>query len=151
LTHWQPRPAGDLPDGLILFDGVCVMCSGVVNFVLRRDAARHFRFLAIQSEAGKVLAHRFGIDLLNPETFAVVRNGELLFKSEAALAIAQKLPGWRWTWPVRALPRGLRDFIYDRVARSRYRLFGKRETCLMPTSDIKARFIATIADLAKAP
>ncbi len=150
LSKWTPQPAGDLPEGLILFDGVCVLCSGMVNFVIPRDSARHFRFVAIQSEAGALLARRFGIDPANPETVAVTRNGRVYFKSDTAVAIGQELPGWRWAAIFRLVPRPLRDFLYDRIARNRYRLFGKHDACLVPTADIRSRFISELPDLARA-
>jgi predicted DCC family thiol-disulfide oxidoreductase YuxK len=149
LSKWCPQPAADLPDGLILFDGVCVMCSGMVAFVLPRDQARHFRFIAIQTEAGQMLARRFGIDPANPETVAVTKDGHAYFKSDTALAISRDLPGWRWAAIFRAVPRPIRDFLYDRVARNRYSLFGKRDACLVPTPDVRSRFISELPELAK--
>ena len=83
MTTWRPQSASDLPDGLILFDGVCVLCSGWVKFIISRDTTRHFRFVAVQSEAGTVLAARFGIDLVNPQTVAVTRGGQAWFKGDA--------------------------------------------------------------------
>jgi predicted DCC family thiol-disulfide oxidoreductase YuxK len=150
LRAWRPQPAGDLPDGLILFDGVCVLCSGMVRFVLPRDKAGRFRFIAIQSPAGRALAERFGIDAANPETVAVTRGGQVLFKSDCAIAIGCGLPRWGWAAALRLVPRGLRDFLYDRIARNRYRLFGKRDACLVPTPEIRSRFIDTLPDLAAA-
>ncbi|MGJ4858573.1 thiol-disulfide oxidoreductase DCC family protein [Labrys sp. La1] len=150
MNQWRPQPAGDLPDGLILFDGVCVLCSGMVAFVIPRDALSRFRFVAIQSEAGAVLADRFGIRADDPEAVAVISDGIAYFKADAAIAIGRGLPGWRWAVVLKAVPRPVRDFLYDRIARNRYRLFGKRESCLMPTPEIRARFIATLPDLASA-
>jgi len=144
LSQWTPQPADDLPDGLILFDGVCMLCSGMVHFVLPRDRESRFRFVAIQTEAGKTLAGRFGIDPANPETVAVTRGGQTLFKSDCAIAIGRALPGWGWVSILGVIPRPLRDFLYDRVARNRYRLFGKRDVCLVPTPEVRARFIADL-------
>jgi predicted DCC family thiol-disulfide oxidoreductase YuxK len=147
LSNWKPQPAGELPDGLILFDGVCVLCSGWVHFILPRDQAGHFRFVAIQTQAGASLATRLGIEAGDPQTIVVTRNGQVHFKADAPLAIWQDLPGWRWTAVFRLFPRAMRNFLYDRVARNRYRIFGKRDTCLVPTSDIRSRFISTLRDL----
>ncbi|MFT4132159.1 thiol-disulfide oxidoreductase DCC family protein [Labrys sp. (in: a-proteobacteria)] len=150
MSSWRPQPASDLPDGLILFDGVCVLCSGMVAFVIPRDAVGRFRFVAVQSEAGTTLARRFGIRTDDPEAVAVVSDGMAYFKADAAIAIGRGLPGWRWAIVLKALPRPVRDFLYDRIARNRYRLFGRRESCLMPTPEIRSRFIATLPDLASA-
>ena len=134
-------PSPDLPDGLILFDGVCLLCSAWVRFVVRRDTAARFRFVAIQSAAGREMAARLGIDAAEPETNAVALGGRAFFKSDAALAVLRHLPGWRWTAILRAVPRPLRDWAYDRVARNRYRLFGRTDTCMVPTPDLASRFL----------
>lgn len=143
MSRWRPQPASDLPEGLILFDGVCVLCSGMVAFVIPRDRAGRFRFLAIQSEAGTALARRFGIQPDDPEAVAVVSGGTAYFKADAAIAIGRGLPGYGWAVLLKAVPRPIRDFLYDCIARNRYRLFGKRETCLMPTPEIRARFLGS--------
>ena len=138
---WRPQPAPDLPDGLVLFDGVCVLCSGWVQFTIARDRRAHFRFVPAQSVYGRVLLERFGIDPDDFETNAVVERGRVVFKSDAALTVLGELPGWRWTRLLRAVPRALRDWLYDRIARNRYRLFGRRDACLMPTPELAGRII----------
>src|SRR4051794_21273305 len=85
MSDWRPRPATGLPDGLILFDGVCVLCAGWVKFVIPRDAAGRYRFVPIQSEAGRVLAMRFGIDVEAPQTNVVISDGKAWFKGDSAL------------------------------------------------------------------
>ena len=139
---WHSACAEDLADHLILFDGVCVLCSRWVEFVIARDPMGRFRFVAIQSPLGRALAQRFGIDADNPETNAVVSGGRAYFKLESVLVVLAELPGWRWTCVAYLLPRRARDFFYDRIARNRYRVFGRRETCLVPTPDVVRRFIA---------
>lgn len=116
-------------DGVILFDGVCVLCSGWVRFVAERDAARHFRFTPIQSPFGRRLVEALGIDPADPDTNAVIIDGRALRRSDAAIAVLSRLPGWEWTRALRLLPRPLRDGFYAVVARNRYSLFGRRETC----------------------
>lgn len=139
--RWRPVPAPDLPDGLILFDGVCLLCSAWVRFVVRRDPGARFRFVAVQDAVGRGMAARLGIDEAAPETNAVALGGRAFFKSDAALAVLGQLPGWRWTTVLRAVPRPVRDWIYDRVARNRYRLFGRTDTCMVPTPDLASRFL----------
>jgi predicted DCC family thiol-disulfide oxidoreductase YuxK len=139
---WPPVPADDVPDDLILFDGVCVLCSGWVDFVIRRDPPGRFRFAAIQSPYGRRLAERFGIDKDNPETNAVVMAGRAYFKSDSALHVLAELPGWGWTRIAYLVPKPVRDFLYDRIARNRYRLFGRRDTCLVPAPAILNRFVS---------
>jgi predicted DCC family thiol-disulfide oxidoreductase YuxK len=138
---WQPKDAPDLPDGLILFDGVCVLCSRSAQFVLKHDRDGWFLFTPIQSAYGRALAQRLGISTDMPETNAVVVRGRAHFKSGTAIEVLRRLPRWRWARLLSLVPRALRDFIYDRVAQNRYRLFGCTETCMMPASGIARRFV----------
>ena len=140
--RWSPVPAPPgLPEGLILFDGVCVLCSHWVQFVVARDAAARFRFLAIQEPGGQALAGRLGITPQEPETNAVVLGGRVLFKSDAAIGVLSALPRWGWVRVLRAVPGPLRDWLYDRVAGNRYRLFGRTEHCMLPTPALRARIL----------
>ena len=141
---WRPIAAPDLPDGLVLFDGVCVFCSRWVQFAFARDREARFRFVPAQSAYGRVLVARFGIDPDDFETNAVIEGGQAVFTSDAALAVLAHLPGWRWTRFLRIVPKSLRDRLYDRIARNRYRLFGKRDACLMPTPELAGRMITDI-------
>jgi predicted DCC family thiol-disulfide oxidoreductase YuxK len=126
-------------DDVILYDGVCVFCSRWVRFVAVRDMERRFRFTAIQSGYGTRLARAFGIDPDYPDTNAVVHRGEAFFKSDAALTVLSHLPGWRWVRMLRLVPKPLRDALYNLVARNRYRMFGKYETCFVPDAELRAR------------
>ena len=126
-------------DDVILYDGVCVFCSRWVRFVAARDVERRFRFTAIQSGYGTRLAQALGINPDDPDTNAVVHGGEAVFKSDAALTVLSKLPGWGWVRGFRAVPKPLRDAVYDVVARNRYRIFGKYEACFVPDAELRAR------------
>jgi predicted DCC family thiol-disulfide oxidoreductase YuxK len=139
---WRPLPADDLPDRLILFDGVCVLCSRWVAFVIARDPAARYRFVAIQTPLGRTLAARFGIDAENPQTNVIVTGGRAYFKFDSVIAVLRDVPGWRWTRVADAFPRPVRDFFYDRIAQNRYRVFGRHEACLVPTPDVRARFLS---------
>jgi predicted DCC family thiol-disulfide oxidoreductase YuxK len=138
--HWAPAPAADLPDGLILFDGVCVLCDGWVRFVIRRDEAQRFRFLPIQDPAGRALAARFGIHPDMPQSNAIVIGDTAYFKWESAVRVLETLPGWRWIRVTMVLPRGLRNWLYDRIARNRYWLFGRYDHCVVPDPAQAHRF-----------
>jgi predicted DCC family thiol-disulfide oxidoreductase YuxK len=126
-------------DDVILYDGVCVFCSRWVRFVIARDSAGRFRFTPIQSDYGARLARSFGIDPADPDTNAVIHGGVAYFKSDAALTVLSHLPGWRWTRALFAVPKPLRDALYNLVARNRYRIFGKYEACFVPDDAMKAR------------
>jgi predicted DCC family thiol-disulfide oxidoreductase YuxK len=147
---WVPVGICDVPDGLILFDGVCLLCSWWVRFVIERDAAAKFRFVPVQSPYGRCLAQSFGIDPDSPETNAVVIGGYAYFKSDGAIEVLGHLPHWSWTGVFRILPRPMRDWLYDRVAGNRYRLFGKTESCLVPMPDIARRFLFESPNCSKA-
>ncbi len=128
-------------DDVILYDGVCVFCSRWIRFVATRDTAARFRFTAIQSAYGTRLAQTFGIDPDDPDTNAVVHGGEVFFKSDAALTVLSHLPGWGWTRLLFAIPRPLRNVVYNLVAGNRYRIFGKYEACFAPDAEMRGRVL----------
>ncbi len=134
MTHWPD-------DDVILYDGVCVFCSRWVQFVIARDTAKRFRFTPIQSPYGTRLAQAFGIDPQEPDTNAVVHGGKAHLKSDAALTVLSNLPGWGWTRALRAIPKPLRDAVYSLVARNRYRIFGKYESCFVPDVELRRRVL----------
>jgi len=127
---------------VIVFDAQCVLCAANAQFVLRHDRRGHFRLASMQGEAGAALYRRFGIDPADPETIILV-DGELALRdSDAVIAVWRGL-GWPWraAGALALVPRGLRDPVYRWVARNRYRLFGRRETCWMPTPAQRERIL----------
>jgi predicted DCC family thiol-disulfide oxidoreductase YuxK len=116
-------------DGIILYDGICVLCSGWMRFVLNRDLARRFRFTPIQSAYGRVLAQALDINPDDPDTNAVIVGRIAYRRSDAALAVISRLPGWAWVRRLKYVPRPLRDLIYRAIARTRYRVFGRHLVC----------------------
>jgi predicted DCC family thiol-disulfide oxidoreductase YuxK len=123
---------------VVLFDGVCNLCNGAVRFILARDPAARFRFASLQSDAARRLLGDGG----PAETIVLLDAGKTYVISTAALRIAR---GLRFPWPLLyafvAVPRPVRDLIYDWVARHRYRWFGKRDTCMLPTPELRERFL----------
>ena len=133
-------PARPWPeDDVILYDGVCGLCSRWIRFVATRDVKRRFRFTAIQSPYGTRLAQAFGIDPQDPDSNAVIHGGVARFKSDAALTVLSLLPRWRWVRLLRLVPKPLRDAAYDLVARNRYRIFGRYEECLIGDAEFRKR------------
>jgi predicted DCC family thiol-disulfide oxidoreductase YuxK len=128
-------------DDVILFDGVCVFCSRWVRFVVARDVAARFRFTPIQSPYGTRLAQALGIDADDPDTNAVVHGGVAYFKSDGALTVLSLLPGWNWVRMLFAVPRPLRDGVYNLVAKNRYRIFGKYDACIVPDAEMRSRVL----------
>ena len=143
-------PAPPRADELVvLYDGVCGLCNGVVKFLLPRDRAKRIRFAALQGAYAATALARHGIvpPPGDPESIVLVAqpgttDERLYFKSEAALRIGAALPGaWRLSGILRVVPRVVRDWVYARVARSRYRIFGRYDACPMPTPESRARFL----------
>ena len=141
-----------MPNGrpILLFDGVCNLCDHSVQFVLDHDPRDVFRFASLQSEVGKALLGTCGLDPEALDSVVLVDDGVCYVRSEAAWRIATRLDApWRWLAATRVIPRGLRDVVYDWVARNRYRWFGTREACRIPTPETRARFLDA-AELAPA-
>ena len=128
-------------DDVILFDGVCIFCSRWVRFVATRDTAARFRFTTIQSNYGTRLARAVGIDANDPDTNAVIHDGVPYLKSDGALTVLSLLPGWGWTRLLFAVPRFIRDGVYNIIAKNRYRIFGKYDTCIVPDAELRARVL----------
>ena len=128
-------------DDVILYDGVCIFCSRWIRFVAARDSGKRFRFTQIQSAYGTRLAQTFGIDPDDPDTNAVVHGGVAYFKSDAALTVLSNLPGWGWTRVFFAVPKRLRNAVYNLVAKNRYRIFGKYDSCFVPDAAMRGRVI----------
>ncbi len=131
------------PDGLVVFDGVCRLCSGGVRFLLRADRAERLSFTAAQWPFGRALLTDAGLDPDDPSTFLYFDQGRPLQRSDAVLAILRRLPA-PWPWLARAasaVPRGGRDRLYDFVARRRYQVLGRRASCELPGPELRGRFI----------
>jgi predicted DCC family thiol-disulfide oxidoreductase YuxK len=132
---------------IVLYDGLCGMCDGVVQFLLRRDKNDALRFAPQQGEAARQILARHALDSGAIETICVIENynspqEHVRTKSDAALRIADSLGGiWRLTRAARLLPRCFRDACYDVIARNRYRIFGRRTECRMPTTHDQHKFL----------
>jgi len=127
---------------IILFDGVCNFCNFWVNFVIKRDTKDIFRFAALQSEKAKELTSSFSIDASKLDTFVLIEGEKFFTKSTAALMICKHLNGSIKILSLFIiLPKIFRDFIYDMIAKNRYKLFGKRESCRVPTKEEKLKFL----------
>lgn len=126
---------------VILFDGVCNFCNSSVNFIIEHDKKGYFKFAPLQSEIGKTLVDKFGLN--DVDSIILVKDGKAYTHSTAALKFIKHLDGiWSWAYIFVVIPRPIRDFFYKLFAKNRYRLFGKKEVCMMPTPEIRARFLA---------
>jgi predicted DCC family thiol-disulfide oxidoreductase YuxK len=137
---------------VILFDGVCNFCNGAINFVLKQDKKGIFRFAPLQSEAGQKLLQQYNLSTKDFDSFVLIDDarpddpvgrGKVYKKSSASLQVMNKLP---WYWKemqiLRIIPTIFRDAIYDFIARNRYKWFGKKEQCMIPTPEIRSRFLS---------
>ena len=129
-------------DNLILFDGLCHLCSSSVLFIIRHDKGAVFKFVPMQTERGRQLCQAAGFDTTKLETFLVFRQGLLFARSDAALEVVRHFGGlWRVLLVLKLMPRGWRDGLYALIVKNRYRWFGRREACMIPSADIKERFL----------
>lgn len=138
---------------VVLFDGVCNFCDASVNFVIEHDAAGYFRFAPLQSDAGRQLAEGHGLsskisepetgdDLIPIDSVILIEDGEAYTHSTAALRIARHLGfPWSWLYAFVIVPVPIRDFFYRQFARYRYRMFGRKDRCMVPSPNVRERFL----------
>lgn len=129
-------------DHLLLFDGICHLCDASVRFIVKRDPQGKIKFAPIQSPLGSQLYAQHGLDPTAPNAMLFITPRGSFKASDAALEIARTLGGgWKLALIFKLLPRALRDAAYYFIARNRYRWFGKDESCMMPTAELKARML----------
>lgn len=128
---------------IILFDGVCNLCNEVIQFVIKRDKKDVFRYAALQSELGEQLTKERGIDTSKVDSFVLIEPGVAYFvKSDAALEIAKDFGGmWKLFQLFQWIPTSFRNVVYDFVARNRYKWFGRKDQCMIPTPELQAKFL----------
>jgi len=134
----------DLPSDrpLVVFDGVCNLCDGLVRFIMDRDAHGRFLFTPLQSDFARELLARNGLDAADMDSVVFVYRDQFHIRADAIAGICELLPGvWRYGALIRKLPLRVRNVLYHFVARNRYRLFGRRAACRLPRPDEAARFI----------
>lgn len=131
-----------VPQPIILFDGVCNLCNSSVQFIIRHDKKKQFLFASLQSEPGQELMKRYGLPATELNSFILVENDKAWNRSTAALRVVRKLNGlWPGLYSFIILPRFIRDAIYNWIERNRYKWFGKKESCMIPTPELRARFL----------
>lgn len=129
-------------DDVLIFDGVCNLCARSVRFILDHEADQTLRFMPLQSPAGTRLIRELGLDPNDAKTFVLIADGKAYVKSDAAIRLSRYLRGpWKLLRMIKIIPRRIRDSVYDVVAPRRYRWFGRRDSCMVPTLQFRARFI----------
>jgi predicted DCC family thiol-disulfide oxidoreductase YuxK len=127
---------------ILLFDGVCNLCNGLVKFIIRRDKSGRIRFASLQSVAGQSLLLCAGLKQDSIETVVYFSGEKIFLKSLAILNLLKDIGGgWKLFYPLKIIPSFIRDFMYNQIAKRRYRIFGRRETCMIPSEDFESRFI----------
>ena len=138
---------------VVLFDGVCNFCDASVNFIIRHDKLGYFKFAPLQSDEGRRLANEYGFDsatastettsdLIAIDSVILVEDGTAYAHSTAAVRILRRLgPPWSWLYAMVIVPRPLRDWAYRLFAKYRYRLFGRKAQCMLPSPEVRARFL----------
>jgi predicted DCC family thiol-disulfide oxidoreductase YuxK len=131
-----------IPNPIVLFDGVCNLCSSVVKFTISRDPDGIFRFASLQSESGRFFLNKFGLSTDDFDSFVLIERDKFFLRSTAVLRLCKSLNGlWPLIYLLIIIPRPIRDFIYNIVAKNRYKWFGRKEECFIPSADIKNRFL----------
>lgn len=144
LKSWWMKPEINNPSGefpVILFDGFCNLCNASIRFILKRDLKDQFRFAPLQSPAGQSLLHKVAPDDPTQESIVLVIEGKVIRESTAFLKILTRLPGWRWAGIFLLVPPRIRDGLYRFLAKRRYRWFGKRDQCMVSSSEWQDKFL----------
>lgn len=132
----------ELPERLLLYDGVCGLCNRLVQWTIRHDPNGRVRFAALQSDLGQELLRAHGMRTDDFDTAVMIERGQAFTKARAVLRVFAAIgPPWSLLSPFARLPRPLIDFAYDRVARNRYRFFGRSESCMLPPPETRSRFL----------
>lgn len=128
---------------LVLFDGVCNFCNATVNFLIRQDKAARLRFLPLQSEFGQQLLEEYNLPKTHFDSFVFIKKGKAYISSSAGLKVIRELPWyWKWVQALWVIPKPIRDALYNFIARNRYRWFGRKDQCMIPTPELRNRFIS---------
>jgi predicted DCC family thiol-disulfide oxidoreductase YuxK len=127
---------------IIFFDGVCNLCNNSVQFIIKRDKHKRFLYASLQSDAARDILLQFKIKNSYLDSIILVENGKLYQKSTAILKIAKELNGlWKLNYGFIIIPKSIRDYVYGIIAKNRYKWFGKRSVCMIPTGEMKLRFL----------
>jgi predicted DCC family thiol-disulfide oxidoreductase YuxK len=129
-------------ENLILFDGVCNLCNASVKFIIKRDRRDKFYFASLQSLFGKSQLKKFGLNTDEFFSVVLIKQDKAFLRSDAAIEIARDLSGlWPLLYYLKIIPAFIRDFFYNLISKNRYRLFGKQDSCMLPTAEMKTKFI----------
>jgi len=132
----------NLDKPVIFFDGVCNLCNASVQFIIKKDSKKNFMFSSLQSDAGQAILLQNKLENLDFDTIILLEDGIIYDKSTAILKILRKLSGlYKLGYLFIAVPKFIRDFVYKIISKNRYKWFGKRDSCMIPTEELKLRFL----------
>ncbi len=144
-TDWKAKTVsinGTLPDHVIVFDNICRLCAGWVRFVIKYDRDEKFYFVSAQSELGQELLDASGLETLEFNSNLYLEKSVAYYKMDTVIYILSAIGGiWSMIKILHIIPRPVRNWLYDRIALNRYKLFGRLETCLIPTASVRKRFL----------
>ncbi len=127
---------------IVIFDGVCNLCNAAVRFIINRDPQGQFVFTPMQGTLAHELIAQHGIPNLGEDTLLLIKDNQCFVYSDAVLEIAKDLTGWWYLINLfKFIPKPIRDYVYQLIAHNRYRLFGQRETCMVPSQGVRKRFL----------
>jgi len=127
---------------IILFDGVCNLCNNSIQFIIKRDKKQRFLYASLQSDAAQSILLQFQLKNTDFDSIILIKDGRVYQKSTAILKITKHLSGgWKLNYGFVIIPKFIRDFIYNIVAKNRYKWFGKRDVCMVPTEELQMRFL----------
>lgn len=130
-------------ENIILFDGVCNFCNAFVQFTIKRDSKTKFKFASLQSKSGQALLTKFNLPTTDFNSLVYIKGENHFVRSSAVLNYVRELDGaWKLLYVFIVIPRPVRDYLYRKIANSRYRLWGSRQSCSLPTPKLKERFLA---------
>ena len=132
-----------MSNSIILFDGVCNFCDASINFVIERDKKGKFKYASLQSEVGEKYLNKFGLNTQSYDSFILVEGDKYYTKSSAALRVTKDMTGlWPMLYAFMVIPKVMRDAVYSLIAKNRYKWFGKKDECMLPSPEVRARFLA---------
>jgi predicted DCC family thiol-disulfide oxidoreductase YuxK len=138
----RAAPYLDAGESVVLFDGTCKLCNGWAKFIIRHDSAHRFKLTSVQSQEGQALLKWAGLPTHEFHTIVLIEHDRFYVRSDAMFKILARLPAfWDWLCAARIVPLPIRDWIYDKIALNRFKLFGRYDTCRMPRRDHPGRFL----------
>ena len=138
---YQIKMDSEKGKAIVVFDGVCNFCNSSINFIIKNDRKDVFRFAAFQSEAGEELSKKYHFKFDDPDTIILIEDGKVYERSDAVLRVLRHIGIYKILYLNIIVPRSIRDFFYKLIAKNRYKLFGKKDSCMVPSKEVRNKFL----------